>query len=143
MVQPVLCVPSICFHELHLTCVFSTPTDAANEQHYEVSAAFYKYALGPRFKYSSGYWPKADSTFAESEVAMLEMYCERAQLSDGLKIVDLGCGWGSLTLFLAEKYPGSQITSISNSSSQKEFIDGQCKARGFSNVTVITGDINT
>jgi cyclopropane-fatty-acyl-phospholipid synthase len=117
--------------------------DAANAQHYEVSAAFYKFALGPRLKYSSGLWPKQDSTFAESEVAMLETYCERAQLSDGLKIVDLGCGWGSLTLFLAEKYPEAQITSISNSASQKQFIDGQCASKGFKNVTVITGDINT
>ncbi|CAM9527014.1 unnamed protein product [Choristocarpus tenellus] len=101
--------------------------DAANDQHYEVNAAFYNLALGPRLKYSSGFWPKPDTTFAESEVAMLEMYCVRAQLQDGMKIVDLGCGWGSLTLFLAEKYPKSEITSISNSTSQKELIDSRCK----------------
>eukprot|EP00904_Undaria_pinnatifida_P004467 jgi/Undpi1/14020/HiC_scaffold_9.g03671.m1 len=74
---------------------------------------------------------------------MLEMYCQRAQLEDGMKIVDLGCGWGSLTLFLAEKYPNSSITSISNSTSQKTLIDGKCKERGFGNVRVITGDINS
>ncbi|CAM9716752.1 unnamed protein product, partial [Laminaria digitata] len=84
-------------------------------------------ALGPRLKYSCGFWPKRDSTFEESEVAMLEMYCERAKLEDGMKIVDLGCGWGSLTLFLAEKFPNSSITSISNSTTQKTLIDGKCK----------------
>ncbi|CAM9519344.1 unnamed protein product [Pylaiella littoralis] len=120
----------------------ATQQDAANEQHYEVNAAFYHLALGPRLKYSSGFWPKSDSTFEESEVAMLEMYCDRAKLEDGMKIVDLGCGWGSLTLFLAEKFPNSSITSISNSASQKVHIDGQCKERGFGNVRVITGDIN-
>ncbi|CBN77985.1 conserved unknown protein [Ectocarpus siliculosus] len=120
----------------------ATQQDAANEQHYEVNAAFYHLALGPRLKYSSGFWPKSDSTFEESEVAMLEMYCDRAKLEDGMKIVDLGCGWGSLTLFLAEKYPNASITSISNSASQKTYIDGQCRERGFGNVRVITGDIN-
>ncbi|CAM9504380.1 unnamed protein product [Scytosiphon promiscuus] len=120
----------------------ATQQDAANEQHYEVNAAFYHLALGPRLKYSSAFWPKSDSTFEEAEVAMLEMYCDRAKLEDGMKIVDLGCGWGSLTLFLAEKYPNSSITSISNSASQKAHIDGQCKERGFGNVRVITGDIN-
>ncbi|CAM9109212.1 unnamed protein product, partial [Discosporangium mesarthrocarpum] len=101
--------------------------DAANKQHYEVKAAFYRLALGPRLKYSCGFWPNRNSTFEESEVAMLELYCERAQLKDGLKIVDLGCGWGSLTLFLAEKYPNASITCISNSASQKVFIDNTCK----------------
>lgn len=116
---------------------------AANQQHYEVSAEFYQKVLGPRLKYSSGLWLTPTSTFADSETDMLNLYCERAELQDGLKIVDLGCGWGSLTLFLAEKYPKAQITSISNSASQKAFIDGKCAEKGFKNVNVITGDINT
>eukprot|EP00612_Vaucheria_litorea_P003336 CAMPEP_0171461462 /NCGR_PEP_ID=MMETSP0945-20130129/5901_1 /TAXON_ID=109269 /ORGANISM="Vaucheria litorea, Strain CCMP2940" /LENGTH=357 /DNA_ID=CAMNT_0011987815 /DNA_START=42 /DNA_END=1115 /DNA_ORIENTATION=- len=118
-------------------------TEAANEQHYEVSSDFYKIVLGPRLKYSSGFWPNQTTTFEQSETEMLELYCERAKLSDGLKIFDLGCGWGSLTLFLAEKYPNSNITSLSNSASQKVFIDEQCVAKGFKNVNVVTGDINT
>jgi cyclopropane-fatty-acyl-phospholipid synthase len=134
--------PGLPFRRTPMPALHHDCADAANKQHYEVSAAFYKLALGPRLKYSSGYWPKRDTTFAESETAMMELYCERAQLRDGLKIVDLGCGWGSLTLFLAEKYPNARITSISNSASQKAFIDGQCAAKGFKNVTVITGNIN-
>lgn len=119
-------------------------TDEANEQHYEVPAAFYDLCLGPRKKYSSGFWPSKDTTFEESEVAMLEMYCERAGVKDGMKIVDLGCGWGSLTLFLAEKYPNVKITSISNSHSQREFILRTAKERGLKveNINVITCNVN-
>jgi len=113
----------------------------ANEQHYEVPDAFYKLVLGPHLKYSSGYWPTKNSTLEESEVAMLEMYCERAGLADGMSIIDLGCGWGSVTLFVAQKYPNARITSISNSSSQKEFILATAKSRGLGNVQVFTGDI--
>ena len=77
-------------------------TAEANEQHYEVPAKFYDLCLGPRKKYSSGLWPNPNTTFEESEVAMLEKYCENAGVEDGMSIVDLGCGWGSLTLHLAE-----------------------------------------
>jgi cyclopropane-fatty-acyl-phospholipid synthase len=115
----------------------------ANVQHYEVPDEFYKLVLGPHLKYSSGYWPNEDTTFAESEIAMLELYCQRADLYDGMNLVDLGCGWGSVTLFLAKKYPHSQITAISNSNSQKEFILSQAKEKGFHNVKVFTGDIAT
>lgn len=94
-------------------------TKQANEQHYEVNSDFYCLVLGPHLKYSCGLWPSARTTLAESEALMLELYCERAGLVDGMRIVDLGCGWGSLTLFLAQKYPQSTITSISNSASQK------------------------
>lgn len=114
----------------------------ANEQHYEVPDQFYQLVLGPCLKYSSGYWPTATTTFRESEIAMLELYCERAQLQDGMNIIDLGCGWGSVTLFLAKKYPNSKIVSISNSNSQRAFITGAAAQRGLTNVQVFTGDIN-
>ena len=84
------------------TMPIAIATDDANEQHYEVPAKFYDLCLGPRKKYSSGLWPLPTTTFEESEVAMLEKYCEHAGVEDGMSIVDLGCGWGSLTLHLAE-----------------------------------------
>lgn len=119
-------------------------TEAANEQHYEVPAAFYDLCLGPRKKYSSGLWERRDTTFEESEVAMLELYCQRAGVKDGMKIVDLGCGWGSLTLFLAEKYPNVKLTSVSNSHSQKEYIMNTAAKRGLNvnNINVITCNVN-
>ena len=117
-------------------------TEAANEQHYEVPTEFFKLCLGPRMKYSSGYWPKPDTTFAESEEAMLALSCERAELADGQTILELGCGWGSLTLWMAEKYPGARITAVSNSATQREHIEARCAERGFENVRVITCDMN-
>lgn len=113
----------------------------ANRQHYEVLDDFYRLVLGPQLKYSCCLFENSSSTLAEAEIAMLELYCIRAELEDGMKIIDLGCGWGSLTLFLAKKYPHSQITSISNSKSQKAYIDSEAKKYGLSNVTVFTGDI--
>jgi cyclopropane-fatty-acyl-phospholipid synthase len=115
-------------------------TELANAQHYEVPAAFYDLCLGPRKKYSSGLWPTHSTTFEESELQMLDLYCDRAQLQDGMSIVDLGCGWGSLTLHLAEKYPNAKITSISNSYSQREYILETAKSRGYNvdNINVIT-----
>ena len=115
----------------------------ANDQHYEVPDDFYQLVLGPHLKYSSGYWPRPKMTLEESEVAMLELYCERAELADGLHIIDLGCGWGSVTLYVAAKYPKSRVTSISNSNSQREFIMSMAKKRGLSNITVYTGDITS
>lgn len=119
-------------------------TDAANDQHYEVPAAFYDLSLGPRKKYSSGFWPDKNTTFEESEVAMLELYCQRAQLEDGMSIVDLGCGWGSLSLFLLEKYPNCKITGISNSHSQREFILKTAKDRGlnYQNIQIVTCNVS-
>ncbi len=117
-------------------------TSEANEQHYEVPTEFFKLCLGPRMKYSSGYWPKPDTTFAESEEAMLTLSCERAELVDGQRILELGCGWGSLTLWMAEKYPDSKITAVSNSATQREHIEARCAERGFDNVRVITCDMN-
>jgi cyclopropane-fatty-acyl-phospholipid synthase len=119
-------------------------TDQANEQHYEVPAKFYDLCLGPKKKYSSGYWPtKAKMSMEESELAMLNRYCELANVQDGMSIVDLGCGWGSLTLHLAEKYPNAKITGISNSNSQREYILATAKARGYNvgNITIITCNV--
>jgi len=119
-------------------------TKEANEQHYEVPAAFYDLSLGPRKKYSSGLWPSKDTTFEESEVAMLDLYCERAQLKDGMSIVDLGCGWGSLSLHLLEKYPNAKITGISNSHSQREYILNTAKERGlnYENIQIVTCNVS-
>jgi len=130
-------------HELN-TMPIAINTSEANEQHYEVPAAFYDLSLGPRKKYSSGLWLTKDTTFEESEVAMLELYCERAELEDGMKVVDLGCGWGSLTLFLAEKYPNSKITGISNSNSQREYIMNTAKERGLNvdNIKIVTCNVS-
>jgi cyclopropane-fatty-acyl-phospholipid synthase len=115
----------------------------ANDQHYEVPNEFYQMVLGPCLKYSSCYFENEHTTLAEAEIAMLELYCERAELIDGMKIIDLGCGWGSVTLYLAQKYPNSQITSISNSNSQREYILSTATKRGLKNVEVFTGDIAT
>ena len=117
-------------------------TAAANEQHYEVPTDFFKLVLGPRMKYSSGYWPREDTTFEESEEAMLALTCERAELRDGLDILELGCGWGSLTLWMAEKYPASRITGVSNSATQKAHIDAEAARRGLGNVRILTVDMN-
>ncbi|MGB1466262.1 MAG: SAM-dependent methyltransferase [Alcanivorax nanhaiticus] len=117
--------------------------DAANEQHYEVDARFYEKVLGPHLKYSSGYWPDHNSTLAEAEAAMLAMTCDRAQLANGQNILEMGCGWGSLTLWMAAQYPESRITAISNSASQREFILARASERGLSNLNVITTDAAT
>jgi cyclopropane-fatty-acyl-phospholipid synthase len=117
-------------------------TSAANDQHYEVPAAFYELVLGPRRKYSSAYYPSARATLAEAEEAMLALTCARAEIRDGQRILELGCGWGSLTLWMAERYPGARITGVSNSRSQKAFIDGEARRRGLSNVEIVTADMN-
>lgn len=117
-------------------------TDAANRQHYEVPAAFYRHALGKHLKYSSCYWDETTETLDQAEARMLELTCERAQLSNGLQILELGCGWGSLTLWMAEHYPSSTITAVSNSNSQREYIIEQARLRGLDNIDVITSDVN-
>jgi cyclopropane-fatty-acyl-phospholipid synthase len=114
----------------------------ANEQHYEVPTEFYKYVLGKRMKYSGGYWPSGADTIDASEEAMLKLSCERAQLKDGQSVLDLGCGWGSVSLYVAEKFPNCKITGVSNSKTQKEYIDSVAKEKGFKNLTIITQDMN-
>ena len=117
-------------------------TAAANEQHYEVPTRFFQLCLGNRLKYSSCYYPKGDESLDEAEVAMLSLYSERADLRDGQDILELGCGWGSLTLWMAEKYPNSRITAVSNSSTQRAHIESVCRERGWKHVQVITCDVN-
>lgn len=117
-------------------------TGEANEQHYEVPTEFFQLVLGPRMKYSGGYWPRDETTFAESEEAMLELSCRRAGLVDGQDVLELGCGWGSLTLWMAGHYPGSRITGVSNSATQKIHIEAEAARRGLGNVRIITADMN-
>lgn len=117
-------------------------TDAANSQHYEVPGAFYERALGPRLKYSSGLWPDGVSSLAQAEEAMLQLYGDRAQIEDGMTILDLGCGWGSFSLWAAERYPSSKVIGVSNSASQREFILSRARSKGLQNVDIITCDIN-
>jgi cyclopropane-fatty-acyl-phospholipid synthase len=116
-------------------------TSEANEQHYEVPTDFYHYVLGKNKKYSCGHWDHS-SNLDESEIEMLALTTKRAQLEDNQNILELGCGWGSLTLFMAQKYPNAKITAVSNSKTQKEYIDKTAKERGLNNITVKTCDIN-
>jgi cyclopropane-fatty-acyl-phospholipid synthase len=117
-------------------------TDAANAQHYEVPAEFFLRSLGERLKYSCCYYPTGTETLEQAENAMLALYAERAQLQDGMRVLDIGCGWGSLTLWLAEHYPAMEIVSVSNSNGQREFIEQQAASKGLTNIHVITCDIN-
>ncbi|MBU8977772.1 MULTISPECIES: cyclopropane-fatty-acyl-phospholipid synthase family protein [unclassified Lysobacter] len=117
-------------------------TDAANRQHYELPAAFFQACLGARLKYSCCYYPTGRETLDEAEDAMLELYAERARLADGLDILELGCGWGSLTLWMAQRYRHSRITAVSNSHGQREHILARCHELGLNNVRVITCDVN-
>ena len=117
-------------------------TDAANAQHYEVPSEFYRYVLGPHMKYSSALWNGAAADLAGAERAMLELTCRRAQLKDGQDVLELGCGWGSLSLYMAEHYPDSRILAVSNSRSQKQFIDAEASRRDLPNLEVVTADMN-
>lgn len=117
-------------------------TVQANEQHYELPAEFFQRVLGPHLKYSSCYWPTSADNLGAAEEAMLQLTCERADLQDGQDVLELGCGWGSLTLWMAARYPRSRILAMSNSQSQRQWIDMQCRERGLDNVIVCTTDIN-
>ncbi len=116
--------------------------EAANEQHYEVPEDFFALALGERRKYSACYWSDGCSSLDEAETTSLRITCERAQIEDGMSILELGCGWGSLTLWMAEQYPNAKITAVSNSSSQRAYIESEAQSRGLTNVCVITCDMN-
>lgn len=118
--------------------------DVANLQHYEVSTAFFRKVLGKRMKYSCCLWPedKPETGLDRAEEAMLSLTCARAGIQTGMEVLELGCGWGSLSLYLAEKFPGCRITAVSNSSTQKAYIDQQILDQGFENLEVITADMN-
>jgi cyclopropane-fatty-acyl-phospholipid synthase len=117
-------------------------TAAANEQHYEVPTRFFELCLGSRLKYSSGLWSDGIDTLDEAEAAMLALTCQRARIEDGQRILELGCGWGSLSLWLAEHYPNARITGVSNSRTQRHHIENQCAQRGIRNLTILTCDMN-
>ncbi len=117
-------------------------TQKANEQHYEVPAAFFKYALGKRVKYSSAYWPTGVETLDGAEEAMLALTADRAELADGMEVLELGCGWGAFCLWAGETYPHMRVLAVSNSRRQREFIQNRCRERGIGNVEVLTGDMN-
>ncbi len=114
----------------------------ANAQHYEVPAEFFRLVLGPRLKYSSAHYGAGATTLAMAEEAALSMTCAHADLADGQRILELGCGWGSLSLWMAEHFPNARIVSVSNSASQRKEIEARARARGFANLDVITADMN-
>jgi cyclopropane-fatty-acyl-phospholipid synthase len=115
---------------------------AANEQHYEVPAAFYRLVLGRRLKYSCALWNDGVESLDAAEEAMLALTGDRAALADGQRVLELGCGWGSLTLWMAERYPASAITAVSNSASQREHIRAEAARRDLRNVEVLTADVS-
>ena len=116
--------------------------EKANEQHYEVPPKFFELVLGANLKYSSGYWSKEVFSLDESELEMLKITCERAGLVDGQDILELGCGWGSLTCFMAQKFPNSKITAVSNSKDQRNFIQQKNDKLNLQNIKVFTADMN-
>ena len=116
--------------------------EKANEQHYELPPEFFAAVLGPHRKYSSCFWPTSETSLAEAEAASLEITCERADLADGQDVLELGCGWGSLSLWMAERFHNSRITAVSNSAPQRRFIETEAASRGLTNLRVITADIN-
>ncbi len=118
-------------------------TGSANEQHYELPARFFETVLGPDLKYSSCLWPDGVDDLGRAERAMLDVTCERAGIEDGMDVLDLGCGWGSLSLRIARRFPEGSVFAVSNSRSQAEFIRSRCTADGLSNVEVVTCDMNT
>lgn len=120
----------------------ATETDRANEQHYEVPAEFFHLSLGEHLKYSCCYYGHDTDSLDVAEATALRKTCEHALLADGQSVLELGCGWGSLSLWMAKHYPNSSITAVSNSHSQKEWIDQQAAKRGLTNLTVVTCDIN-
>jgi cyclopropane-fatty-acyl-phospholipid synthase len=113
-----------------------------NEQHYEIPAAFFQRVLGRHLKYSGCYWPEGVNKLDEAEAHMLELTCQRAGLQDGMHVLELGCGWGALSLWMAKHYPKSKITAVSNSASQRRFIQSKMDIRGIDNLNIITADMN-
>jgi cyclopropane-fatty-acyl-phospholipid synthase len=117
-------------------------TDAANAQHYEVPAAFFAHVLGPNRKYSSCFYKEPVSTLREAEEEALRQTVEHADLADGQSILELGCGWGSLSLWMARQFPNSQVTGVSNSRSQRNYIEAEAAERGLNNLRIVTADMN-
>ncbi|AYM81487.1 class I SAM-dependent methyltransferase [Agrobacterium tumefaciens] len=124
------------------TFPIASHTDEANRQHYEVPAEFFSLVLGAQRKYSCCYYPDATTTLDEAETVALSETVAHAGLRDGMDILELGCGWGSLSLYMAGRFPNARITSVSNSASQRDYIIGCARERGFSNLSVVTADMN-
>lgn len=120
----------------------ATDTGAANAQHYEVPAAFFGKVLGRRRKYSCGHWPEGTASLDDAEAAALEVACRRAGVENGMDVLDLGCGWGSLALWIAERYPDCRVLAVSNSGSQARFITRVTRVLGLRGVTARTADVN-
>ena len=127
--------------ELRLSPI-AEQVEKPNEQHYELPAEFFQLVLGPRLKYSCCSWPEGVATIAAAEEAMLTLTCRRAEVEDGMELLDLGCGWGSLSFWLAERYPSARILAVSNSRVQRAFIEGEIARRGVGNLEVVTADAN-
>jgi cyclopropane-fatty-acyl-phospholipid synthase len=117
-------------------------TDAANAQHYEVPAAFFAQVLGPNRKYSCCFYRTGATSLQEAEEEALRQTVEHADLSDGQRILELGCGWGSLSLWMARQFPHAKITAVSNSQSQRAHIEEEARLRGLLNLRVVTADMN-
>jgi cyclopropane-fatty-acyl-phospholipid synthase len=115
---------------------------AANRQHYELPPEFFQAFLGPRRKYSGCVWPAGADTLAAAEDATLALYCQRAGIRDGMRILDLGCGWGSLSIWLAERYPAADVLAVSNSASQRRLIEEERDRFGLDNLRILTADVN-
>jgi len=116
--------------------------EKANDQHYEMPPAFFEKVLGPHLKYSGCYFPPGVKTLDAAEAAMLGLTAARAELADGQDILELGCGWGSLTVWMAEHFPGSRITAVSNSLPQRRFIEQRLEEKGLTNAVILTADMN-
>ncbi|MGD2105532.1 MAG: cyclopropane-fatty-acyl-phospholipid synthase family protein [Anaerolineae bacterium] len=116
-------------------------TEDANRQHYEVPPSFFKLVLGKRLKYSCCYWPEDVNTIDEAEEAMLRLTCQRAGLEDGMRVLDLGCGWGSLSLWIADRYPNCSVVAVSNSRAQIATVAERCREHGLGNVRGLLVDV--
>lgn len=123
-------------------CPIAIETEAANEQHYELPPAFFQTVLGPRLKYSSCLYETGHEELAAAEVAMLRLTCERAGIKNGMRVLDVGCGWGSLSLWIAEQYPQCEVVGVSNANNQRQHIESLAATRGLKNIRIITCDIN-
>ena len=115
---------------------------AANDQHYETPAEFFRLVLGPRLKYSAGLWPDGVTTLAGAEDAMLQATATRAEIEDGMRVLDLGCGWGAFSLWLAQRHPRARVTAVSNAAGQARYIAAQRDRLGLANLQVVTADMN-
>lgn len=130
------------FLQSTLTSPIAPVPEKANEQHYELPPEFFAAVLGPHRKYSACFWPNDRTTLAEAETQALEITCQRADLADGQDVLELGCGWGSLSLWMATRFPRSRITAVSNSNAQRHYIEEEAKQRGLPNLKIVTADMN-